>query len=121
MSTKKNEQTALRKQGLENLIKHLKEDGEDVVQTKSNHIAYPVVMNGNEYWIEIAVSVPTGSRDGEAYDGYIEAEDYEMKCKIKEKKEEKRKEEKAKKAERDRKSREIKKLEREKRKAEAGE
>lgn len=58
---------------------------EDVLRIKSNAIAFPVVDDeGNEDFITITVSVPTGSRDdGEPWDGYAEAEAYQMKEKEK--------------------------------------
>jgi hypothetical protein len=37
-----------------------------------------VDTDGNEKWIVLTVKVPTGSRDGDAYDGYAMAEDYRM-------------------------------------------
>jgi hypothetical protein len=59
----------------------LEERGEEVLQTASNELAIPVVdAEGGEHFIVITVKVPTGSRDGDAYDGYAVAEDYAMKC-----------------------------------------
>ena len=54
--------------------------GEDeVLVVGSNELAIPVVdSEGNEKWIVLTVKVPTGSRDGDAYDGYAMAEDYCM-------------------------------------------
>jgi hypothetical protein len=57
-------------------------EGEDyeVLQTASNEFAVPVVdAEGGEHYVVITVKIPTGSRDGEAYDGYAVAEDYQMK------------------------------------------
>ena len=68
---------------------------EDVLRIKSNAFAFPVVdSEGNEDFITVTVSVPTGSRDdGEPWDGYAEAEAFAMKEKEKaEKAEAKRKE-----------------------------
>lgn len=54
--------------------------GEEVLRTGSNEIALPCLdADGNEQWVVITVKVPTGSRDGEAYDGYGAAEDYKIK------------------------------------------
>lgn len=54
-----------------------KYEGEEVLQTKSNEYAIPTLdSEGNEEWIVITFKVPTGTRDGEAYDGYEEAEAY---------------------------------------------
>ena len=53
--------------------------GEEVLQTKNNEIAFPVVdSEGNEKFVTITVKVPTGDRSGEPYDGYGEAESYRM-------------------------------------------
>ena len=62
----------------------LKELGEDVLQVKSNELSIPVVAeDGEEYYVNFTIKVPNGSRDGDPYDGYAEAEDYEMKQRIK--------------------------------------
>lgn len=69
---------------------------EEVMQVKSNEIAFPVVgCEGNEDFVVIVVKVPTGANKGtEPYDGYSMAEDYarkvaEDKAKAKKKEEEK--------------------------------
>lgn len=55
-------------------------NGEDVLQVASNRIAFPCVgSDGGEYFVTITVAIPTGSRDGEPYDGYGEAESYRLK------------------------------------------
>ena len=65
---------------LENIVEHLTNCGEEVVRTASNEIAIPTVdAEGNDKWVVIPIKVPTGSRDGDAYDGYSVAEDYAMK------------------------------------------
>ena len=52
---------------------------DEVLVVGSNELAIPVVdSEGNEKWIVLTVKVPTGSRDGDAYDGYAMAEDYRM-------------------------------------------
>lgn len=57
------------------------EVGEEVLRVGSNEIAMPVVDEaGNEKWVVLTFKIPTGSRDGDAYDGYSMAEDYKMKC-----------------------------------------
>lgn len=59
----------------------LEGQGEEVLLTNSNEFSLPVVDDeGNDEFIVLTVKVPTGSRDGEAYDGYGEAEAYAMKC-----------------------------------------
>lgn len=65
---------------LEGVADHLTDVGEEVLRVGSNEIALPVVDNeNNERWLVVTFKVPTGSRDGEAYDGYSMKEDYEMK------------------------------------------
>ena len=56
----------------------------------------------------MTIKVPTGSRDGDAYDGYSMAEDWAIKCKNKEETAKKKAEAKAKKIEKDKKMREKK-------------
>ena len=66
---------------LEGVTEHLTQVGEEVLRTGSNEIALPVLDDdGNEKWLVVTFKVPTGSRDGDAYDGYSMAEDYQMKC-----------------------------------------
>ncbi len=65
---------------LEGVSEHLESVGEEVLRVGSNELALPVVdADGNERWLVVTFKVPTGSRDGDAYDGYSMKEDYEMK------------------------------------------
>ena len=65
---------------LEDIGEHLAMCGEEVLRVGSNELALPVVdEEGNEKWLVLTFKVPTGSRDGDAYDGYSMAEDYQMK------------------------------------------
>ena len=53
---------------------------DEVLVVGANELAVPVVdADGNEKWIVLTVKDPTGSRDGDAYDGYAMAEDYQLK------------------------------------------
>ena len=71
----------LRAQWFDTFKNFLENRGEEVLQTASNEFAIPVVdTEGGEHFIVVTVKVPTGSRDGEAYDGYAVAQDYTMKC-----------------------------------------
>ena len=93
---------------LEGVSEHLESVGEEVLRVGSNEIALPVVdSNGEERWPVVTFKVPTGSRDGDAYDGYSMKEDYEMKLAEKAAKAEA----KAAKAEKDKAKREAKKTE----------
>ena len=70
---------ALRAQYIDLLTKLLAEGGEEVLRVKSNELAIPCVdKDGEDSYVVISVKVPTGSRDGEPYDGYGEAESYAM-------------------------------------------
>ena len=52
---------------------------DDVLMVGANELAVPVVdSEGNEKWVVITIKVPSGSRDGDAYDGYAMAQDYQM-------------------------------------------
>lgn len=76
----------------------LTEQGEDVAFISGNTINLPTVDEyGNERWIEIKISVPTGAR-GEEYDGYSLREDYNLKIREQADKKERLAKEKAKKA-----------------------
>ena len=89
---------------LEGVSEHLENAGEEVLRVGSNELALPVVdSNGEERWLVVTFKVPTGSREGDAYDGYSMKEDYEMKLAEKAAKAE----EKAKKAEKDKAKREA--------------
>lgn len=93
---------------LEGVSEHLESVGEEVLRVGSNELALPVVdSNGEERWLVVTFKVPTGSRDGDAYDGYSMKEDYEMKLAEKAAKAEA----KAAKAEKDKAKREAKKAE----------
>ena len=100
---RKIERELLRNEYLEKVIESFVQIGDEVLKVKSNEIAIPVVgCEGNEDFIVITVKVPTGANKGmEPYDGYSEAEDYEMKLKEKERKEKEKEEKKKKKMAKD--------------------
>ena len=64
--------------------------------------------DGNEEFLVLVFKVPTGSRDGDAYDGYSMAEDYAIKVREKAEKAEKAKADKEKKIAKDKAMREQK-------------
>ena len=75
---------ALRAQYLDLITKLLDEAGEEVLRTKSNEIAIPCVdAEGEDSYVVVVIKVPTGSRDGDPYDGHGEAESYALLCKQK--------------------------------------
>lgn len=93
---------ALRNQYLNLITELLAGADEEVLRVKSNEIAIPCVdADGNDSYVVVTVKVPTGSRDGEPYDGYGEAESYEMACRQKAEKAKLDAEKKAKKIARD--------------------
>lgn len=84
---KKSTNDALRAQYVNNLMEALSAAGEEVLRVESNKIAIPVVdAEGEDSWVVFTVVVPTGSRDGEIYDGYSMARDYEMRTEEKQRK-----------------------------------
>lgn len=105
--SKKSLHNALRAKYIERVSKFLADAGEEVLVTGSNEIALPCVdSEGNDEFVVIAFKVPTGSRDGDAYDGYSMAEDFKMKSAEKAEKAKAAAEKKAKKIAQDRKMRE---------------
>ena len=93
---------------LEGVSEHLESVGEEVLRVGSNELALPVVdADGNERWLVVIFKVPTGSRDGDPYDGYAMKEDYDMN----QAKKAAKAEENAKKAAKDKAKREAKKAE----------
>ena len=70
----------LRNRYLEVLKTFFNESGEEVLITGTNEICLPCVdSEQNDKFIQIVVKVPTGSRDGDAFDGYSLAEDFKIK------------------------------------------
>ena len=108
-TSKKSLHNALRAKYIERVSKFLADAGEEVLVTGSNEIALPCVdSEGNDEFIVITFKVPTGSRDGDAYDGYSMAEDFKIKSAEKAEKAKIAAEKKAKKIAQDQKMREEK-------------
>lgn len=96
----------LREQFLNIISEMFSDKGEEVLRTGSNEIALPCVdEESNEKFVVLTVKVPTGSRDGDPYDGYSMAEEYEIKSRQKAESAAKKAAEKAKKMEKDAKQR----------------
>lgn len=70
----------LRAKYFEKVLNFMKES-EDVLQVATNKFVFPTVDSQNEdQWVMITVSVPLGAERGaEPYDGYGEAEAFQMK------------------------------------------
>lgn len=95
---------------MEKVSKFLESSGEEVLLVGSNEFAIPVVReDGEEDYVVLTFKMPTGSRDGDGYDGYAMRDDYAFKCEEKRKKAEAAKAAKEKKMARDAKAREAKK------------
>lgn len=96
----------LREKYLQAVMEYFSSHDEDVMRTNTNEIALPCVdEQGNEKFITITVKVPTGSREGDPYDGYSMAEEYKLKLTEKAEKAKAAAEAKAKKIARDEKQR----------------
>jgi hypothetical protein len=100
--TKKQLHEELRNKYLSMIAELLTKAEEEVLSTGSNEVAIPTLdSEGNDEYVVITVKVPTGSRDGDAYDGYAMAEEYRIKLVNAKEREEKAKAEKEKKIARD--------------------
>ena len=107
--TKKVLHEEIRAKYMKLLSDYLTEQNEEVLIVGSNEIAIPCLdSEGNDEYMVITFKVPTGSRDGDAYDGYSMAEDYAMKVREQNEKAEKAKAEKEKKIAKDKAMREQK-------------
>lgn len=88
---------------------YLHEKGDEVLVTGSNELCVPCVdEEGNDEYIVITFKVPTGSRDGDPYDGYAMAQEYELKQRAKMEKAKEAAAKKAAKIEKDKAAREAK-------------
>ena len=101
--SRKVERELIRNEFLTLVSDFLTTHGEEVLRVKSNEIAIPVVgCEDNEDFLVVTFKVPTGANKGlEPYDGYAEAESYELKLKEKSEKAKANAEKKAKKMARD--------------------
>lgn len=107
--SKKQLHEALRAQYMALFREFLESKDEEVLQTNSNEFALPVVdEENNDEFLVITFKIPTGSRDGDAYDGYGEAEAYALHVAEKAEKAKAAAEAKAKKIARDKAEREAK-------------
>lgn len=94
------------RQNLMDEIESLLKDWYDVLHTGSQELCIPIVGEDDEEgYLVITFKVPKGSRDGEAYDGYAMAEEYQLKYEAKLRKAEEAAKKKAEKIERDKKMR----------------
>lgn len=78
--TKQELNNKLRASFIARVSETLANEGYEVLTTNSNQIAIPCVdEEQNDEYVVITFQIPKGSRDGDAYDGYAEAESYAMK------------------------------------------
>jgi len=98
---------AVRSHFMQLVRESLEQIDEQILVVNSNEFAIPTLDgNGNDTFVTIKFSVPTGSRDGDAYDGYALADEYKTKLADKAEKAEKAKIAKEKKIARDKANRE---------------
>lgn len=110
--TKKELNNSLRAHFMNAVRETLEKDGEQLLLTNSNEFSIPTVdLEGNETWMVITFKVPTGSRDGEGYDGFTTAQVYAEKVAENERKAKEQAEKKAKKIAADKAKRELAKKE----------
>ena len=84
MSMSKKGNDALRTKFVGILKDVLSAAGEEVLITGTNEICIPTVdAEGEDQYVVFTVKVPTGSRDGDAYDGYSMQQDFAIKQKNK--------------------------------------
>ena len=67
--------TEVRAQYVDSLVKFFAEAGEDVGMITSNAFNFPIVVDGEEAWIKITVTVPKEN------DGYELREEHDLKVK----------------------------------------
>ncbi len=101
----------LRSVWVQKLMDFVNEQGEDVGVIASNSFNFPVVIDGEEGWVEIVVKIPKEEGD----EGFGKREDWSIKCKEKAEKAKAKEEAKAKKIARDKAHREAKAKQRENR------
>ena len=117
--TRKQQNENKRTEILKKIWALIESEGDEVIQIKKNEIAFPFVYdNGDESFVKIAVSIPSGSRDGDIFDAYSLHEEFEINEKKKAETAKRKEEEKKKKIERDEKQRAQNKLIKEKREKE---
>lgn len=108
-TSKKTLRDTLRNKYLTLVSDFLAAQGEEILVTGTNEIALPCVdSEGNDEFLVLTFKIPTGSRDGDPYDGYSMAEEFRMKVAEKAEKAKAAAEAKAKKIAKDKAQREAK-------------
>ena len=76
-TSKKSLHEGIRKTYMEIVKNALTANGDEVLVVGTNEFALPCVdAEGNDEFLVLTFKVPTGSRDGEAYDGYSVRDDF---------------------------------------------
>ena len=79
------EKAVVREYYLRKIMEYVESLGEDVGLSKSNQFNFPAVTaDGSEIYLTVTVTVPSGSRDGDPYDGYAMRQEYAIACQKKE-------------------------------------
>lgn len=104
---------AARNEAMEIITEAFTAKGYDVLKIATGTFAIPFTKDGEEGYYKIPVQIPKGSRDGEEFDGYAEAENFKLESEEKAKKKEEAAKKKAAKIEKDKAAREAKKKKKE--------
>lgn len=108
-TSKKSLRDSLRTKYMALVSDFLSAQGEEILVTGTNEFALPCVdADGNDEFLVLTFKIPTGSRDGDPYDGYSMAQDFAMKTAEKAEKAKAAAEAKAKKVAKDKTTREAK-------------
>ena len=101
--SKKKQREKLKEKYYKIISDFLSENGEEILQVKSNEFCFPVVDDeGDEHYVKISVVVPIGANYGkEPYDGHGAALSYQVDLKVKAEKEKEKIKKKAEKIKRD--------------------
>lgn len=97
---------AVKAEMMERFKELFEKEGETVLQIKSGTYSIPWARGDDEGYLNVTFSIPKGSRDGELFDGYEEAENYKIESEVKARAKAEREEKKKKKMEKDRLARE---------------
>lgn len=69
----------LRESIMQELVTFFQSKGEDAFPISGNAISFPCIdANGNEGYVKITVSIPTGEHGGDKFDGYELKQEYEF-------------------------------------------
>lgn len=77
-------ETATKKPYVEELQNYFKNKGEDVLEIASASLCFPITdVDGNDCFLRLDISIPR-NRDGEPFDGYEVADEWEVEKKNRE-------------------------------------